>query len=214
MVPGGNPAGDRAILRTAIAPQVSVSPLNRVNLTSKPAPSVPSADQLTQVQALFVQHANAIRGFVLGLWPDADRANDIVQEVFLTVSAKANDFQIGTNFRAWAFSVAKNKVRQTMQKAADWRVQPLSGEVIDALTADEVDAFDHHDERLQALNDCIQRLAPQARRTVELRYREGQSPPAIAGLMHWTTNAVKVALSRAKDFLRGCVHKRLVGMEG
>src|SRR5262249_57451566 len=63
-----------------------------------------------EVQRLFLRHAGVLRGFILGLLPDHNRAEDVFQEVFLTVSRKAAEFRPGSNFPAWARSIARLKV--------------------------------------------------------------------------------------------------------
>ena len=45
-------------------------------------------------------------------------ASDMVQETFLVITAKAANFQRGTNFRAWAWTIARYKVLQTLEKNA------------------------------------------------------------------------------------------------
>src|SRR5215210_1323902 len=78
------------------------------------APADP--EQTALVQSLFVQHLPALRGFVLSLISDFSLVDDVVQETFLVVTAKAASFQRGTNFRAWAWTIARYKVLQTLKR--------------------------------------------------------------------------------------------------
>jgi len=71
-------------------------------------------DRVLYVQTLFVQYMPRIRAFVFSLMPDISKVDDIMQDVFLTVTAKASDFQEGTNFRAWVFSIARFRVLKSM----------------------------------------------------------------------------------------------------
>ncbi|MEM0968112.1 MAG: sigma factor-like helix-turn-helix DNA-binding protein, partial [Verrucomicrobiota bacterium] len=59
--------------------------------------------------------------------------------------------------------------------------------------------------RKRALRDCIAKLAAKPRTMIELQYRENLKPAAIARQLGWDTNAVYVALSRARADLRHCV---------
>src|SRR3954467_6343161 len=74
-----------------------------------PAPH-PSQQAVEEVQRLFLRHAGVLRGFILGLLPDHNRSEDVFQEVFLTVTRKAHEFRPGSNFLAWARSIARLKV--------------------------------------------------------------------------------------------------------
>jgi RNA polymerase sigma-70 factor (ECF subfamily) len=80
--------------------------------------------------------------------------------------------------------------------------------VLEALTAVEP-AAPPNEARMEHLAICMEKLAPQARRAIELRYQQSHNPPEIARVMGWTTGAVKVALSRARVVLRECVERQL-----
>lgn len=157
------------------------------------------------VQSLFVQNMMAVRGFVIGLMPDFGRVDDVVQETFLTVTAKAEDFVEGSNFRSWACSIARFKVLEALRREGP-RELTLDPEVVEALCAAETgDWQPEEDLRLLAL--CRESLAPQARRMLELRYEQAHRPPQIARHTGWTVNAVNVALARARSALRECVER-------
>ena len=67
---------------------------------------------MLRVQQLFVRHQGQLRAFVLAIWPDFGRADDVLQEVFLTVTTKAADFQEGSNFLAWSRAITQRKVHE------------------------------------------------------------------------------------------------------
>src|SRR5260370_41320408 len=98
-------------------------------------PTAPaSPEQTALVQSLFVQHLPALRGFVLSLVSDFSLVDDIVQETFLVITAKAGTFQRGTNFRAWAWTIARYKVLQTLEKQAPVP-ERFAPDVLEALSA-------------------------------------------------------------------------------
>jgi RNA polymerase sigma-70 factor (ECF subfamily) len=173
--------------------------------------SSPAAQQTALVQSLFIQHSAALRGFVLALLPDFGRVDDVIQETFLTVTAKAADFRPNSNFLAWASAIAKFKVFEAL-RAAGRQPQSLSQEVLETLCAAEPDPQpDASEPVLQHLSHCISQLAPQSRRAIELCYRQAHKPAEVARLMGWTAEAVYVALSRARTALRDCVKRKMGG---
>ena len=92
-----------------------------------------SSERVVQeVQRLFLRHAGVLKGFILGLLPDANRAEDVFQELFLTVTRKAGDFRTGTNFLAWARSIARLKVLEHV-RAAQGGPRLLGPEALDLL---------------------------------------------------------------------------------
>ena len=164
----------------------------------------PQPDKTMRVQQLFVKHQLGVRAFILSLNPDFTEAEDLVQEVFLVVTRKAQEFQEGTNFFAWVCTIARFKLLEAMRRRA--RAQDLSEEVIEALCA--VNPEEHfEDSRVTALQHCLEKLAPKARQMMHLRYYAEHSPAEIARVVSWTPNAVRVALSRARSVLQQCLEQ-------
>src|SRR5262249_27475702 len=114
----------------------------------------------------------------LGLLPDHNRAEDVFQEVFLTVTRKAAEFQPGTNFPAWARSIARLKVLEQLRaiRAAPHLLGPEALEAV--LQAAEVQEDDWA-QRREALKRCVEQLAPRARQILELRYCDDFLPPPV-----------------------------------
>src|SRR5688572_1135426 len=113
-----------------------------------------SLEQTTLVQSLFVENLPALRGFVLSLVSDFSLVDDVVQETFLVVTAKASDFKRGSNFRAWAWTIARYKVLQTLEKKSR-ESQRLSPDVIEALCAHESSETNRAEESLVHLKACL-----------------------------------------------------------
>jgi RNA polymerase sigma-70 factor, ECF subfamily len=159
------------------------------------------------VQQLYVRHQQALLGYVLSMEPNFADAQDIVQEVFLTVSRKAAMWTLGTDFFAWVCSVARYEVLH-FQRTRSRRVARLDADVLDLLHA--ADAPDEADfrQRVSRLQLCIDKLAPRARDLVVRRYHNAQMPEQIAPDVGWSVNAVRVALTRARQFLRDCCEQQ------
>lgn len=160
------------------------------------------------VQQLFVRELVPLRGMLRALVRERTMVDDLVQETFLTVTAKAASYNEGTKFRAWMFTIARFKVLEGYRKSKA-PPEALRQEVVESLAGSEPE-FDVVDERIGHLTACIDRLAPKARRAIELRYQRSLRPPEIASAMQWTTGAVKVALTRARDTLRQCIESRSI----
>lgn len=162
------------------------------------------------VQRLFVQHQHQLRAFVVALAPDFATADDALQETFIEVSRKAAEFQMDSNFQAWARSIAKFKILSALRdrQRADQR---LADDVVEALAASA--PLDEHDGRLETevsqLRTCLDHLAPAARELVRLRYFAEHLPEAIAQLRAQSVNAVNVTLARARVTLRECLERHL-----
>jgi RNA polymerase sigma-70 factor (ECF subfamily) len=165
-------------------------------------------DHTLHVQQLFVRHQQAVLGYVLSIEPRFADAQDIVQEVFLVVSRKAQTWSAGTDFLAWACTVARYETLH-FQRTRARRTARLDEDVIELLYAAEAVDESEWQHRVDALRRCLGRLAPRAKELVWRRYHGAQMPEQIATEVGWTVNAVRVALTRARGALRECMEEQL-----
>lgn len=160
-----------------------------------------------RVQQLFVAHQSHLLAFILALHPMPAEAEDVLQETFLVVTARAHTFADGTNFLAWACTIARFKVLEARRRGGREAAR-LSDAAVESLAADGPgESF--FEPRLAALRECLGKLAPRAREVVWLRYQGFREPEEIAREIGWTPGAVRVALTRARAALRDCVEARL-----
>lgn len=175
------------------------------------APNSPTTavDRTAWVQSLFIQHSSRIRGYITALTPSLGFVDDVFQETFLTVSAKAGSYDVERDFLPWACGIARFKVMEAGRRAGRaWR--PLSPDVIEALCACEPEtAPEIQDGLLGHLEKCVKKLAPQSGKIIDMFYQQSHKPAEIAKHLGWTVASVYVALSRARTMLKQCVETRM-----
>jgi len=162
---------------------------------------------VASVQQLFVRHQSAVRAFAIALTGDFAAADDVVQETFLTVTAKAADFESETNFVAWACAIARLKVLENRRAA-----RRFSPAVVESLAASIPAAElgpDLGQQWLPLLLDCLKRLPPRARELIRLRYFLERGPSEIAVALGRSAGGVNTALLKARDALRDCMAAKL-----
>ncbi|PQO45831.1 sigma-70 family RNA polymerase sigma factor [Blastopirellula marina] len=160
-------------------------------------------DHTLRVQQLFVQYQPQLKAFAIALSPNFAHADDLLQETFLTVTAKAQEFDLESNFLAWSRSILRFKMLEARRAAGEQTVDYL-----DSLVAACPENWGS-DERLRVLTNCIQDLAPKAREIIQLRYQREHSPSQIAAMLSRSVNSINVALSKARLALRHCMDRRL-----
>lgn len=121
-------------------------------------------DREQQVLELFVRHQTRIKGFIASVMGDFAAVPDVLQETFLVVQRKAGDFEPGSNFVAWDFQRARFQVMkaQNQHKRTEER---FSDAVLEALAASTPEQW-LDESKISALGNCLEKLAPQARRTM------------------------------------------------
>jgi len=201
------PPGPGSVFRGKI-PGLEVIDMRRTEMDSS---SGTPDHHVAAVQRLFLKHVSVVRGFIVGLVFDLDAADDVLQEAFLTVTAKAATFVPGTDFLAWVHQIARLKALEYWRKRRRSE-RPFAPEVFEALAAAaffKSEEAAEHAERRSALRECLKKLGAKARRILELRYTDRMSPREIARTVSWKRSAVDVALSKARRFLRECAGARV-----
>ena len=159
-------------------------------------------DHLTAVQQLFVEHQPGIRAYILSIVRDFTLAQDVLQETFLKVTRKAAHFQLGTNFMAWACTIARFESLSGLRRA---NKPSLELDTLETLAATEEPA--QPEIRTDWLATCLKKLTPTVQKLLHLRYQDALKPAEIARLVNWTPNSVCVATSRARTELRKCIER-------
>jgi RNA polymerase sigma-70 factor (ECF subfamily) len=165
------------------------------------------------VSKLVAKHRHEVLAYLYSALPDYHAVEDVFQDVCLVAVQKAADFQDGTNFAAWARTIARNKLREQLRKRTGVLLDEAFFEGLDRAFEEARTALDP-DPRKEALRRCLSELQEGARQIVSLRYGEGLDPATIADRMGRSRAAVNSLLQRIREILRECVERRLGTVRG
>lgn len=158
------------------------------------------------VQSLTKAQLGLLR-YITALVGNTDAANNILQETNLLLWQKADEFQPGTNFDAWATKVAYWQVKAYVRdRGRDRHV--FSEEVVTQLAESAEEATDV-DTTVRLLQRCLETLRGADRELIALRYGNGFSVRQLSSHLGKSPAAVKGALLRTRRALRACVERRL-----
>ncbi len=68
------------------------------------------------MDAMLVEYGASVYRLALSILHDPDDAQDAAQETFLRAATALNSYQVGTNFKAWLFTIAVNNCRMLLRK--------------------------------------------------------------------------------------------------
>lgn len=169
-----------------------------------------SSDPSEEFVALLTQHQRVLLAFILGLVPSREDAEEIRQRTNVILWRKRDDFELGTSFRSWAFSVARWEARGYLREKGrkSWLVYD---DEVASLLADRLASLPGPavGERAVALRHCLAELGPEHRGLIVARYQEGLSFRECAERFDRSEGGLRVTLHRLKVLLRRCVVKRL-----
>lgn len=141
----------------------------------------------------------SLRRYARFLARDADLADDLVQEALTRAVGAADSFRLGTNIRAWLFTILKNVVRNSARRGRHSPIQSV--EVVDsAVRSDPADQPDAHLE-LTTLADAIETLPPSFKQVLLLCGVEGFLYEEAATVLDVPVGTVRSRLFRARNLL-------------
>lgn len=176
------------------------------------------------LEALYDRHADAVHGAARRLSRDPSMAEDIVQETFLALWNRAEQFDASRgSVAAWLLTIARNRAVDHLRAAGrHHRAAAFSSLTPDAATADSLvewlaaagrivaaggagadpeAALLRNDDRSR-LVAALALLAPVERCVVALAYMSGLSQSEISARLGWPLGTVKTRTKRALRHLR------------
>lgn len=159
---------------------------------------------------LLTGHQASLRAFIISLMPGSPDVQDVLQDTNIVIWEKMNQFESGSNFKAWAFSIARNNVMAHLRSVKRSQSPALNENVIQAIC----DAWYQRpqnttDMRQLALEHCLNKLSNRERRLVESRYASHLSIKEHAASIGRSAETLRVTLFRIREKLRKCVNARI-----
>lgn len=157
---------------------------------------------------LLTEHQIALRVYVQSLMPGDSEAEDVSQQANMTLWKKKNDFELGTNFKAWAFSVARYEVLSHRKRQARDARLVFSEELESIIAVELPERVDGLESQLIFLRNCLKNLRPKARDLIQYRYFQKGTLKDYANKVGRSAGGLKVTLHRIRNTLLLCIEKR------
>jgi RNA polymerase sigma-70 factor, ECF subfamily len=139
------------------------------------------------------------------LWNDAE---DVLQNTKVRLWEQFDQFQAGTDFAAWAFTVAGYMVR-TYRKRCQRQRLCFGDDLLQKIAQHASPTSTTGEDHVSALVECVRTLSETSRQLLRFFYTDRQKVKDIARQLGQTSAATYQALSRTRRSLLECVEKRL-----
>jgi RNA polymerase sigma-70 factor, ECF subfamily len=179
-------------------------------MTSDP-PETPETDRTEAFLRLLTEHERRLALYVTGLIACPQDAQDILQEGKVVMWRQFHQFELGTNFAAWARKILFYQILAFRRRSKRDQSEFLSDRMLEILSEESETAIKEQrwEKREAALQDCVTKLSGEHREILELRYRDEASIEGISRRTDRTEGAVYRLLSRLRKNLYQCVEKEL-----
>lgn len=130
-------------------------------------------------------------------------AEEVTQEVFMTVYHKLKTFRFQSSFKTWVYRIAVNSAINHAKKVSKERNRTVEyDENLNAVQApDEAQARMEQEEKEKTVNALLKELSPEQRACMVLRNMEGLSYQEIAEVLDINLNTVRSRLKRGRETL-------------
>lgn len=156
----------------------------------------------------FTANEQAIRAYVRRMVPTRGDADDVMQETSVVLWEKFDTLREDSDFRAWAFGVARFEVLAWLRDKGRDRLV-LNEDVI-ALLADEAEEDEPRLRRQrEALEGCLEKVAPDQRQLLMLAYSDESRIQDVAKHSGRTVPGFYQWLHRMRKLLHDCIRRDL-----
>jgi len=145
-----------------------------------------------------------IQRWALVIVGDPDDADDVAQQVSLTLHRKLGEFQARSRFTTWLYTITRNSAIEFSRQRARRRSRAIDEAEPVALTEEMKSQIDQIDDARKAalVRSFFAELPPRQRELIELIDSQGYSTPEAAQLMGIEPETARVHLLRARRLIR------------
>lgn len=158
---------------------------------------------------LLLDHQSKVHAYILSLVPNYTDADDILQEVSQLLWQRFDEFQPGTNFLSWALRFAYFEAINFRKQHAKSKEMVFDDKTLAQILPVLKDEMKHTNERLSALEHCLEKLEEHSREIIKMRYNMDLRPKEISVRLGYTIANVYKRLSRIHSRLLNCVERRM-----
>ncbi len=152
---------------------------------------------------LLVTNADFLKPFAINLTRDTEEANDLFQETLYKALANHDKYNVGTNIKAWLFTIMRNIFINNYRRKAKQRTifDSTPNEFLINQKQTTVGYAAESNLRLKEIQEAISSL-PEIFKTPFLLYFDGYKYNEIAELLHEPLGTIKSRIHFARKLLK------------
>jgi len=155
---------------------------------------------------LFQRYMELIYGVCLKYLKDPDAAQDSVMSIFEELVVKLRKHDI-VNFKSWLYTLSRNHCLMLLRSGKKNVIVKIDDDLMQSGEFPHLNGEPDKEEQLKALERCLETLASEQRRAVELFYLEGKCYQEVAALTGMEWNKVRSHIQNGRRNLKICMEK-------
>lgn len=168
--------------------------------------------QRERFHRLFIEHQRAIYAHLFALLTNVSDVEEVFQTTCVVLLDKADQYQEGTDFRAWATRVAELEAYNYRRRQQTER-QRFSDTLVEKLADQRATMTDELSLRATALRQCVQKLPAGDQDLVRQRYASRTTTKQLAEQLGRSVEGLYKSIQRVRAALRDCIERTLAAEE-
>lgn len=186
----------------------------------KPSDGSPTADIIRRarqgeraaLEAVIRHYQGPVRAWVAAHCPPGGDADEVAQRTFLAAFTRITEFQEGTSFRAWLFTIARFQLLTEitrLRRLADYRTRYGRDLLSRELERRAQEPSEMTAARLRYLRECLEMIDEPRRRFIAWRYTDELPLQEMAARTGRSVAAIKKQLWLLRQKLQQCIERKL-----
>lgn len=156
---------------------------------------------------LFMANQDKIYAYILMLVTNVQDADDLIQETASTIWEKFDSFKPGSDFAAWAITIARFKV-MNYRRSQTKSIIHYSSPTLEAIEAYAGEYVQTELSVREYLKECLGRLSEDDRSLIQMRYSQVATTKALAEKLGRSLHGLYSSLSRIQLLLLECLNRK------
>jgi RNA polymerase sigma-70 factor (ECF subfamily) len=170
--------------------------------------ALPLEDQ--EFEELISEFQPRLFAFIYSLTKDQTQAQDVAQNTNIILWNKRDQFQLGSNFKAWAFQVAYYEVKYHRKKAKRSKETfRIDDSLLETLQEKSQELDENYESRRHQLKDCLKKLPEDQKELIVDRYYGNESVQTMADRRSLTPYTMAKQISRIRKLLMHCIDQQM-----
>lgn len=166
----------------------------------------------TAFEVVVRQFERPLRAWLAVHAPPGIDVDEVAQMSFVAAFARLSDYELGTNFAAWLFTIARFRLKtevSRLRRVADYHVRHAPDLLQRELERRGSEPPELQETRLEHLQLCLGQLGENLYRFIKWRYVEEIPLEEMAARSGRSVAAVKKQLWKLRRKLHACVEARM-----
>ncbi|HRH60059.1 MAG TPA: sigma-70 family RNA polymerase sigma factor [Chitinophagaceae bacterium] len=164
-----------------------------------------SGSQETLAQ-LYLRYTDMVYGVCMKYLKDGEAAKDAVMNIYTELVQKLPQHEV-EHFRSWLYVLVKNHCLMQLRREKKMMTVEITQPLVQSEDFSHLDTVLEKESDFKRLEDCMQRLPAEQKKTIELFYMENKCYNEIAEQTGLEWNKVRSMIQNGRRNLKICMDK-------